>query len=108
MRALILALFAAFTASAQIGTFGPTGQQAVTTTATAVAYQAGLAVVCLKAVPSNSITIYISNNSSVTTSTGYPLAADDSTCVPVQGKTGLVYVIAASTGASIAWESTTQ
>jgi hypothetical protein len=95
-------------ASAQVGTFGATGQQAVTASAVAVAYQPGLAVACFKAAPGNSIVIYIGNNSSVTTSTGYPLAAGDQTCVPLQGKTGLVYVIASTTGATITWESTVQ
>ncbi|HEY1533773.1 MAG TPA: hypothetical protein VGF76_07130 [Polyangiaceae bacterium] len=92
---------------AQVGTFSVTGQQAVTASAAAVAYPAGLAVACFKAPSANSATVYV-GNSAVTTSTGYPLAASESVCVPVQGKAGAVYVVAASTGSSIAWFGTAQ
>jgi hypothetical protein len=55
---------------------------------------------CVKAMPLNAITVYV-GPSGVTTSTGYPLAAGDSVCF--QGSnTNLAYVIATTTGASVA------
>ena len=110
-KILAILAFLAFAslASAQVGTFGASGQQAVTASAVAVAYPAGLAVVCFKAPSTNTspAVIYI-GASSVTTSTGYPLAASESVCMPVQGKAGLVYVIASGTGSNIAWFGTIQ
>lgn len=110
MRTLLfLAIAFAGLASAQVGTFGPTGQQAVTATATALAIPAGLSVVCVAGMPTNTLPalVYV-GNSAVTTSTGYPLAAGQPACVPVQGKAILIYVIASGTGSSVAWFGTTQ
>jgi|GEM_PF-4487083 len=96
-------------ACAQVGTFGNTGQQAVTATATVLAIPSGLAAVCVKALPGNSspAVVYVGSNASVTTSTGYPLSASESTCVPVSGGKN-VYVVASGTGSSVAWLGTVQ
>lgn len=74
-------------------------QQSVTASAVALASNA-VHGFCVKALPTNSITVYV-GASGVTTGTGYPLVADDSFCY--QGSnTNLVYVIASTTGASVA------
>lgn len=86
-----------------IGIFVAAGQQAVTGTAAALPSQANT-VLCVKGVPGNSLTIYI-GGSTVTTSTGYPLAASESACFPIVNANRL-YVIASSTGSSIAWFAT--
>jgi hypothetical protein len=110
-RAFQLLLFLAFAgmASAQIGTFGNTGQQAVTGTATILAIPPGLATVCVKALPGNTspAVVYLGASSAVTTSTGYPLSASESVCVPVTGGQR-VYVVASGAGSSIAWLGTVQ
>ena len=55
---------------------------------------------CVKALSTNSITVYV-GPSGVTDSTGYPLNGGDSICY--QGSnTNLAYVIASTTGASVA------
>lgn len=96
-------------ASAQVGTFGPTGQQAVTATATAVKIPAGLAVVCIEGAATNSVpAVVFIGNASVTTSTGYGLSAGQPTCVPVQGQALVIYVIATGTGSSVQWFGTVQ
>jgi hypothetical protein len=74
-------------------------QQAVTATAAALPSNS-MHGFCVKALPANTLTIYV-GPSGVTTSTGYPLAGGDSICYQV-ANTNLVYVIAASTGSSIA------
>jgi hypothetical protein len=109
VKGLLLALAFAGFASAQVGTFGNTGQQAVTGTAAVLAIPTGLSVVCIKALPGNTspAVIYVGASSAVTTSTGYPLSASESTCVPVSG--GLrVFVIASGSGSAVAWLGTTQ
>jgi hypothetical protein len=74
-------------------------QQAVTASAVVLATNATHGF-CVKALPANSITVYV-GPSGVTTSTGYPLAAGDSICYQASN-TNLAYVIASSTGASVA------
>jgi hypothetical protein len=87
-----------------VGIFFVTGQQAVTGSAVALPNNA-MAVTCVKALPSNSIVVYV-GQSNVTTSTGYPLSASESTCLPVRNSNG-IYVVASTTGASVAWLGTT-
>lgn len=88
------------------GAFGVTGQQAVTASAVAIAFTSPLPVICIKGHPSNAspALVYIGSTSSVTTSTGYPLAADDSVCVSALKP---IYVIASGTGSNVAWFTTT-
>ncbi len=74
-------------------------QQAVTASAVVLASNS-VHGFCVKALPTNAITVYV-GSSGVTTATGYPLAAGDSICY--QGSnTNLVYVIATTTGSSVA------
>jgi hypothetical protein len=74
-------------------------QQAVTASAVALPSNA-VHGFCVKALPGNTITVYV-GPSGVTTSTGYPLIAEDSVCYQLSN-TNLVYVIASTTGASVA------
>jgi hypothetical protein len=74
-------------------------QQAVTASAVVLATNT-VHGFCVKALPTNSITVYV-GPSGVTTSTGYPLAAGDSICYQASN-TNLAYVIASATGASVA------
>jgi hypothetical protein len=108
LQAFGLLAFAGF-ASAQVGTFGASNQQAVTATATVLNIPAGLSAVCVKALPGNTspAVVYVGASSAVTTSTGYPLSASESTCLPVSGGQR-VFVIASGTGSSVAWLGTTQ
>lgn len=108
-KLLILLALAAGVACAQVGSFGNTGQQAVTGTATQLAIPSGLAAVCVKALPGNTspAVVYVGANSSVTTSTGYPLSASESACVPVAGGKK-VYVVASGSGSSVSWLGTVQ
>ncbi len=110
MKVALLALLAfAGLASAQSGTFGPTGQQAVTATAAAVAIPAGLAVLCIEGASTNTApAVIFIGGPSVTTSTGYGLSAGQSSCVPVQGRPLVIYVIASGTGSSVQWFGTVQ
>lgn len=74
-------------------------QQAVTASAVVLASNS-VHGFCVKALPTNSITVYV-GPTGVTTSTGYPLAAGDNICF--QGSnTNVAYVIATTTGASVA------
>lgn len=109
MKILALLAFSALAAFAQVGTFGNTNQQAVTATATVLNIPTGLATVCVKALPGNTspAVVYIGANSAVTTSTGYPLSASESVCVPVSGGQR-IYLIASGTGSSVAWLATVQ
>jgi hypothetical protein len=74
-------------------------QASVTATAAALASNATHSF-CVKALPTNSLTVYI-GLSGVTTSTGYPLQPGDWFCYQLSN-TNLVYVIASSTGSSVA------
>jgi len=99
----------AFVASAQVGNIGGYGQQAVTASAVALALPSTLASVCVKALPGNSspAVVYIGTNSSVTTSTGYPLSPSDSVCYPIRNG-AQIFLIASGTGSAVAWLGTYQ
>jgi hypothetical protein len=79
------------------------GQQAVTGTAAALASHAAKTV-CVVASILNTITVYI-GPAGITTSTGFPLVAGQSSCQPLSN-TNLLSVVASTTGALIAWIST--
>jgi len=74
-------------------------QQAVTASAVALSSNAAHSF-CVTALPANTINIYV-GPSGVTTSTGFPLQPGQTACWSLSN-TNLVYVIAASTGASVA------
>ncbi len=94
----------------QIGLIGDTNIQTVTTAAVALAPMS-TTVLCMKAVPSNTVTIYVGTRSNITAGTagtsGFPLAASESTCWPIRDAS-LAYVISGSTGQGIAYFNTTQ
>lgn len=75
-------------------------QQAVTATAAALPSNA-VHGFCVKALGTNTITIYV-GPTGVTTSNGYPLAAGDSICYQASN-TSVAFVIASTTGASVAF-----
>lgn len=77
------------------------GQQAVSGTAS-VLPTLGTGVVCLKGDPANTITIYLGLTSSVTTSTGYPLAAGESVCAQ-SSNLNTFYVVASGAGPTVDW-----
>lgn len=84
-----------------------TGQQAVTASAVALPYMEVTAS-CIKAPSTNTspAVIFVGFSSAVTTSTGYPLAADDSTCLAVRNM-NQIYVVASGAGSNVAWLNTT-
>ncbi len=94
---------------AQVGNWGQTGQQAVTGSAVVLALPSTLVTVCVQGTPTNTnpSLVYVGNNSSVTTSTGYPLAAGQAVCTPIRNGAS-IYVIASGTGSSVAWFGTNQ
>lgn len=100
MRNLLFAFLVSCLCFAQTGNWQPGGQQAVTAVATALPSKVSTAV-CVKVVPGGTQTVFI-GGSTVTTSTGYPLAASESSCFQ-SNNLNRVYVVAASTGSTIAW-----
>jgi hypothetical protein len=78
-----------------------TGQQAVTATATALPSAAGKRV-CLKVLVAGTQTVYF-GASAVTTSTGQELSPGDAACLPLDNASR-VYVIAAATGSTVAYD----
>jgi|HubBroStandDraft_6_1064221.scaffolds.fasta_scaffold00599_29 hypothetical protein len=91
------------TVSNQPAGFGssPLGNQ-VAVTASAVALASNSThLVCITALIANTIPVYV-GGSGVTTSTGYPLNAGDFYCWSVSNS-NLLFLIASTTGASIAW-----
>lgn len=76
------------------------GQQAVTGTAANLGTNTARTV-CLAADIGNTITIYM-GTTGVTTSTGFPLVAGQSTCQPV-ANTSEIFVVASTTGAKVEW-----
>jgi len=76
------------------------GQVAVTATAQALPSNTTQSV-CVKALEANSIKVYV-GPSGVTTSNGMELSAGDGWCTSVSNSNA-IYVIASTTGASIAW-----
>lgn len=84
------------------GAFAGTGQQAVTGSAAALP-SLSTKQVCVTHVSGGSQTVvYVGSTSGVTTSTGFPLQQGQALCMPVSN-VNLVYVIAASTGSSVAY-----
>jgi hypothetical protein len=79
------------------------GQQAVTSTAAALANNPCRSVT-VKALTTNAISVFV-GTSGVLTSTGIELAAGDSVTLPVQNTTQ-IFVVAATTGASVSWVAT--
>jgi hypothetical protein len=76
------------------------GQQAVTGTAAALPSNAAHNG-CVQALGANTINVYV-GPSTVTTANGFPLAPGQTVCEPVNN-IGTLYVIASTTGASVAW-----
>jgi hypothetical protein len=74
-------------------------QQAVTASAVALSSNATHQF-CVKALPTNALAVYV-GGSGETTSTGYPLQPGDWICYQLSNS-NLVYVIASSTGSSVA------
>lgn len=93
-----------------IGTVAPSlssgalvnGEQAVTATAAALPSTSLTRPACIQALTGNSLTVYV-GTSGVTTSTGFPLPAGASLCNLPVSNLNQVYVIASSTGSSVAW-----
>jgi hypothetical protein len=79
------------------------GQQAVTGTAAALATNTAKSV-CVKALIANTINVYV-GATGVTTSTGFELTPGGGACFTV-ANTNLVFVVASTTGASVAWSLT--
>ena len=77
------------------------GQQAVTASAVALASNALTKGICIEALSTNSISVFV-GPSGVTTSTGIELPAKSSYCTSVANSNAL-YVIASTTGASVTW-----
>jgi len=80
-----------------------TGQQAVTATATAIATNTAKNV-CLKALSTNTINVYV-GTTGVTTATGFELTPGDGFCAPMSNS-NLIFVIASTTGASVTYYGT--
>jgi hypothetical protein len=74
-------------------------QQSVTASAVALATNSSHSF-CVQAFAGNTITVYV-GASGVTTTTGFPLAAGQPACLQLSN-TNLIYVIASTTGASVA------
>lgn len=87
------------TGAVGFGTFS-SGQVAVTGTAGNLGTNTSRAV-CVEALPGNTINVFV-GAAGVTTGTGLPLQPGQSTCQPVSN-TNLIYVVASTTGASVAW-----
>lgn len=77
------------------------GQQAVTATAAALSTQAVNNKVCVEALSTNAISVFL-GPSGVTTSTGFELVPKAVQCYEVSN-VNAVYVIASTTGASVTW-----
>lgn len=77
------------------------GQQAVTGTAAALAANALTKGLCIEALSTNVISVYV-GPSGVTTSTGIELSAGSAYC-PVVSNSNAIFVVASTTGASVTW-----
>ena len=77
------------------------GQKAVTATAAALATNTLVNGLCIEALSTNLISVFI-GPSGVTTSTGLELAAGATYC-PSVSNSNAIYVIASTTGASVSW-----
>jgi hypothetical protein len=93
------------TVSGTVGISVPTsilaGQQAVTATAAALPSNALTKGLCVEALSTNSISIFV-GPSGVTTSTGIELPPKASYC-PALSNSNELYVVASTTGASVTW-----
>ena len=78
-----------------------TNQVAVTGTAAMIDAGTAARAVCVEALAANTINVYV-GGAGVTISTGLELQPGQSTCQPVNN-TNLVYVVASTTGAGVAW-----
>jgi hypothetical protein len=91
-----------------------TGQLAVTATAQKLSSdEAPIETLIIKGVDTNSVTVYVGNSSAVTTATGYPIqATEEFVFSPANGPLGRtprpneVWLIAGSTGSTVAWIAT--
>ncbi len=103
-KSITIALLAVLTIAAQsVGTFKAGNQQAVTGTAAQLpSFLAN--VTCVKVLPGGTRVVYI-GDSTVTTSTGYPLSVSESACFPALNL-NQIYVVAAGTGSTVAWFGT--
>lgn len=79
-------------------------RQAVTATATALASHASGGGVCLKAMTTNTITVYY-GTAGVTTATGFELTPGEGACLPIDNSSK-IFVIASTTGASVTYYGT--
>jgi hypothetical protein len=79
------------------------GQTAVTATAAALGSNSTKQV-CIEALSTNSISVFI-GGSGVTTSTGFELKAGAGKCMPLTN-TNQIYVVASTTGATVTWDYT--
>jgi len=77
------------------------GQQSVTASAVALATHTLAKGICVNALSTNSISVFV-GPSGVTTSTGFELTAKAGYCVAVANSNAL-FVIASTTGASVTW-----
>lgn len=77
------------------------GQQAVTATAAALASHTLTRGLCVTALSTNAISIFI-GPSGVTTSTGLELVAKAGFCAAVSNSNA-IYVVASTTGATVTW-----
>jgi hypothetical protein len=77
------------------------GQQAVTASAVALASNALTRGLCVEALSTNTISVYV-GPSGVTTATGIELPAGSSFC-PAVSNSNEIYVIASTTGATVTW-----
>jgi len=78
-----------------------TNQQSVTTSAAALGTQATARGICVEALSSNTLSIFI-GGSGVTTSSGLELPAGAAWCGPLSNS-NLIYVIASATGQTVTW-----
>lgn len=101
MKRLLLGLACAASIFAQsLGSFVQGGQQAVTGSAVQLPNFVANAI-CLSVAPGGTQTVYI-GGAAVSTSTGFPLAAGGGTCFPIANLNQL-YVVATTTGSTVAW-----
>jgi hypothetical protein len=78
------------------------GQQTVNTAATALASSPLPHGVCLEALSTNSISIFVGGSGSLSTSNGYELKPSAQLCLQVSNSNA-IFVVAASTGPVITW-----
>lgn len=83
---------------------GAAGQQSVTGSAVALATFAAKQV-CINALSTNSISIFVGFSGSLTISNGFELKAGAGVCLPL-ANVNLLFVIASTTGAGVSWLAT--